>query len=524
MHKDLPPIPVNDKPPEPHRIAWWFENTIIRSVKRLYNTLGEPLRNLFSFSLIDWIDDLENGLLEITEPWLNELENLPGLPEWFREIINRARAKKHQAGLFVVGVLSAILVSIVQGPISTVIGRRVLYTLNKAFHNQLIDVGTVLELERRALIPVTKLYDILKYYGYDDEAIEMLHQMNLPLVPDDILTQMYWRKEWSPERIRNELYRRGYRDDTIFAWAKARQLIPSYGDLISIAVREGFDDAVAQQFGYDEAFPIEAAEWAEKQGLAPEWFRRMWRAHWRLPSTTQGYEMYHRGIISRDELELLLRASDIPSFWREKLIEMSRRIVTRVDVRRMYSLGVISEEDVYKEYIKQGYSEEDAEKLTLWTIAEYSENARDLTKSDILAMYREGILNSEEAREFLSILRYSDYIIDLLLMREDLKAQREYENDIINAVKKLYTYHRIDRNDAYARLAKLDMPATYIDRTLELWRIERESRIKEVTKTDLKSLYRAGLIDDQTLEQELKEMGYSDKAVRYLMALWVGIE
>jgi len=524
MHRDLPPIPVNDEEPEHHRIAWWFENTIIRSVKRIYNTLGESLRNLFSFSLMDWIEDIENGFIDITEPWLNELETLPGLPEWFREIIRRARSRRHQAGLFVVGVLSAILVSIVQGPISTVIGRRVLYALNKMFHNQLIDVATALELERRAIIPIPKLYDILKYYGYDDEAIEALHQMNLPLVPDDILTQMYWRKEWSSERIRNELYRKGYRDDTIFAWAKARQLIPSYGDLISIAVREGFDDAVAQQFGYDEAFPVEAAEWAEKQGLSPEWFRRMWRAHWRLPSTTQGFEMYHRNIISREELELLLRASDIPSFWRENLIKLSRNIITRVDVRRMYSLGTIDEQRVFEEYMRQGYTEQDALDLTEWTVAEYTEETRTLTRNDILSMYRESILSEQEARDYLLALRYTEPIIDLYLAREDLRRDREYENDYISAVKRLYVTGRFTANDVYEQLANIDAPSQFISRSIALWDLERRSKVKELTKTDVKMLYQKGLIDDQQLERELEHLGYSEHAITYLMMLWGATE
>jgi len=403
MHRDLPPIPVNDEPPEHHRIAWWFENTIIRSVKRIYNTSGESLRNLFSFSLIDWIEDLENGLLEITEPWLNELETLPGLPEWFREIIRRARARKHQAGLFVIGLLGGIVGGIIQGPVVSVIGRTIMYALNRIIRTQLLDVASILEAGKRGIIPYDVVQEHLAHYGYHKESINWLLQLSISLIPDDLLTQMYWRKRWEPNRIAAELQKRGYNEDTILAWFTARELIPSYSDLISIAVREGFDDAVAHMFGYDEAFPIDAAQWASKQGLPIEWFKRLWRAHWRLPSTTQGFEMYHRNIISREELELLLRASDIPSFWRENLIKLSRNIITRVDVRRMYSLGTIDEQRVFQEYMRQGYTEQDAFDLTEWTVAEYTEETRTLTRNDILSMYRESILSEQEARDRLLI-------------------------------------------------------------------------------------------------------------------------
>ena len=81
--------------------------------------------------------------------------------------------------------------------------------------------------------------------------------------------------------------------------------------------------------------------------------------------------MLHRRIIDPDELKLLLRVRDIPSFWRERLVQLSYDPYTRVDVRRMYTAGVLSENEVFDTYLDLGYDEEHANNLTLWTLQEF---------------------------------------------------------------------------------------------------------------------------------------------------------
>ena len=84
-----------------------------------------------------------------------------------------------------------------------------------------------------------------------------------------------------------------------------------------------------------------------KAGLPEEQARNYWAAHWELPSAQMGYAMFQRRIIDHETLVMLLKSLDIMPFWRDKLIEMSYNPLTRVDVRRMYGLGVLSEEEVY---------------------------------------------------------------------------------------------------------------------------------------------------------------------------------
>jgi len=150
---------------------------------------------------------------------------------------------------------------------------------------------------------------------------------------------------------------------------KARELhlktrLPSPTDIIRYAVREYWRPEISRPLGQWEEFPDELLKWTRKWGYEDWGAWAEWVAHWTLPSVTQGFEMLHRRVITRGELENLLKAQDITPFWREKLIAISYAPFTRVDVRRMFKLGVLNRDQVYSAMLDIGYDPWKAEKMT----------------------------------------------------------------------------------------------------------------------------------------------------------------
>ena len=197
-----------------------------------------------------------------------------------------------------------------------------------------------------------------------------------------------------------------------------------------MSVREAFTPEIAGRFGQYEDLPREYVKWVGKKGLSAEWAERYWAAHWSLPSPQQGFEMLHRGIITPDELRLLLRALDIMPFWRDKLIQISYNPLTRVDIRRMYNLDVLSEQDVYKCYLDIGYNDLNAKRLTEFTIKlkiaqetktkERQQKAvikeiSTWTASQTLSFLKRGLITQERARHELQLLGYNEERINVYL-------------------------------------------------------------------------------------------------------------
>lgn len=518
--KRTDPIDITEPEPAFQRIAWWIENAFIRIFKRLFNAVKDGVQDLFAFAIGEFVDDMEDGLLVEMSPLLDELQGIEGLPSWVTSTIANARSRQHPAAIIILGAIAAALGQVLARGASEAISPIVVHRLNAIFRAQLGDSYSSVQLYIRGIISRDELLQLTRANGWPDWQTDQYIAVAQRLTSEDMLLAGYWRGLVSEAKVNDQLAKAGFRDEDIELWKQLSERIPSPSDLIAIAVREGFDEAVARQFGYDEAYPAEAGDAAEKAGMPQEWFRRMWRAHWRLPSVTQGFEMYHRDILSKSELELLLRASDIPAFWRDRLIQLSYNVITRVDVRRMYDLGVFTEAEMYQRYIDYGYSPTDAQALTEWTIKEYAEEDRSLTKADILRMYRESVLNENEATSYLTALGYGVEEISLLLVREDLQKAEAYEKEIVENVRLGFIAGTFDEGDVYAQLGKLDPPADFIRDKLEIWTLEKRRRVVRPTVTQLRDFWQSGIIADHQLEQELVARGYTETYIMWYMALW----
>lgn len=176
------------------------------------------------------------------------------------------------------------------------------------------------------------------------------------------------RRDPSLSNLGTELRKVGVHENYHNLYKELAYQIPPVADIITMAVREAFTPAIAARFGQYEDLPSEFVTWVQKKGLSKEWAERYWAAHWSLPSPQQGFEMLHRGIIGKDDLYMLMRALDIMPFWRDKLIEMAYTRFTRIDIRRMYNIGVMNESDVKAAYIRIGYNDNDATLMTRFVV------------------------------------------------------------------------------------------------------------------------------------------------------------
>ncbi|GAG83650.1 unnamed protein product, partial [marine sediment metagenome] len=192
------------------------------------------------------------------------------------------------------------------------------------------------------------------------------------------------RQENKLADLQSKLKQIGIHPDWFDVYSTLADRIPPVADIITMAVREAFTPSVAARFGQYEDFPRDFAKYAGQQGLSEDWAKRYWAAHWGLPSPQQGFEMLHRGVITEDDLSLLMKAQDIMPFWRDKMSAIAYRNLTRVDVRRMFEYGVLTREGVFKNYRDQGYNDENAENMTAFTVAYVTKQQTHTAQDDIV--------------------------------------------------------------------------------------------------------------------------------------------
>jgi len=365
----------------------------------------------------------------------------------------------------------------------------------------------------------------LRHLGYAEGPRMILQAaMQKPLQPDQAI-DLYLRGDINAQKLLAKLAAAGLSVEDQGLAIKLMWRIPGVSDLIRMAVREAFTPEIAEKFGQYADFPPAFAEWALKQGLTTEWAQRYWAAHWELPSVNQGFEMLHRGVINQTDMELLLRAQDVMPFWRDKLTSIAYNPLTRVDVRRMYQLGIIDEAAVLKAYRDLGYNKENALRLTefckrYYGVEDDTEQVadREYTKSEILSGYRNGTLTGDQALGSLQDMGYSPDQAGFYLAQEDLKATQTLKAAYLARYQALYVAGILSADDVTTNLKALGIGDDEIKQNLAVWYLQRISQVQRPTKAELIRWLKAGIISQAIWESEMRLQGFSDRYISWYLA------
>jgi len=301
---------------------------------------------------------------------------------------------------------------------------------NERSRGNLLSTADLLNARIRQTTTIQHVNDELGKQGFTAGDIEILVDSAYNLLDDRTVQILLLRGLIDDQTHDSYMRKAGYKDADILRLKLLYNVLPPINDIIRFAVREVYSPEIATKFGLFEDFPTRFADEAKKQGLSQETALQYWASHWELPSPNQGFEMFHRGVIDYDTLKLLLKALDVMPYWRDKLIQIAYNPLTRVDVRRMYGLGVLGERDVYENYLAIGLSPKNAELLTQFTIRYETKDdesgateLQQLTRSVIITGYTRKQLTRDEAKKRLIALRYVPEDAELLL---DIADYNEY--------------------------------------------------------------------------------------------------
>ena len=383
------------------------------------------------------------------------------------------------------------------------------------YRPSLPDVASLIVTMYRDPTKTAQVKDSLHKHGFSDDNIDALFAASKSVLALGELKDLYLRGEIDETALNAGYKSYGFSDAEIANLKKLFYPIPSYPDLIHMAVRETFYPDYVQEYGLLQELPSEFMEWAKKQGLSEEWSKHYWAAHWELPSLLRGYEMLHRGVITENDLDKLFMAQDIMPFWRDKLRAISYNPLTRVDVRRVYKMGIIDRTQVKRTYLDLGYDEEKAEWLTKFTEMQNTEQDRDLSKAEILNAYAKQIIGYSECQAWLIDLGYNESEVDILISMKEYQEIKDTKARELKRIHKYYMAGAYTLNQTVMELGKLDLVGSEQDSIIRLWDSEKLSKLRMPTKKELDSLYTVGIITQKQYREELKKMGYVLKYIEW---------
>jgi len=388
--------------------------------------------------------------------------------------------------------------------------------LNATYSPNLPPAQTIIQSAFIAPEKTQEIRKILRQQGLSDEHIDLMFIAAYRLYDVDTIRNLYLRGKMTEEKMKERMQELGFTEERIEEIKQTWEIIPGPQDLLTMVAHEAFEEDMQERYGLKEEFPGEQSPYLAAHGLTRYWQERYWISHWVHPSPGQIMEMLHRQVMkpdgqpfSMEDVYEYFRLIEIPPYWRDMLRDISYIPYTRVDTRRMHELGVLSDEELLKAYMDQGYDREHAEKMAEFTKRYNSDERAKLTKAQIIKAYRESMLSRDEAKELLKSIKLSEDIAEWNLLYADFEEQLEIQQLYVDAAKERYVDNLWDEPTTRAALMKLNLPGARIDALLEKWSTIRIADRKLPSKTDLDKFLRNGIIDKDTYRNEMYKLGYS---------------
>lgn len=404
------------------------------------------------------------------------------------------------------------------GLLNPAISRVGLHETNSALQLEVPEIETLAEMYIKGIIKNDTYIQGANKNGYNSTgAGYYADNATLHLSPFDLVS--LWRRgELNDQLLEQLLAQNKLIGIDIDLLKKATEYFPTPADLVRFAIREVYSPQTAEKFGQFEDLPDIFLQEAGKAGLPREQAKNYWAAHWDLPSAQMGFEMLHRGVIDEETLTMLLKALDVMPFWRDKLLKISYNPLTRVDTRRMYTVGVLDEEGVYKSFLDEGYSPENAKNLTEFTLKYDNPEIESLTRASLVDSYKKDIITREQLIEYFKLLSYTDNIMQFWLDNAEYEKMVDRVTTYSDDIAERYQVGDIDINQARQELISLDVPSNYIDAFIEKMIAKKAKRNKNPSLEDLRRWISSRLISEEYYVKKMRGLGYKDEDIEIYLA------
>ena len=349
----------------------------------------------------------------------------------------------------------------------------------------------------------------MKRLGYDETQTDNLILAHYRKIEENTIRTNYLRGHYDAAKLYERMRELGYTDTRTAEIVQTWQLYPSPQDLFTMVAHEAFEPDIYKAIGLDAEFPSEQIPWLEAQGISKEWAMKYWISHWNQPSMEMGFEMLHRGIINRDELDMLFRIVEIPQFWREKLMAITYHPYTRVDVRRMHELGVVTTQELVQAYQDLGYDGPKAVKMAEFTIRYNAEGDNKLTRGAILTSYHEDLISRTDALDMLKSQNLSQDAADYYLTLEDYKITQETVKIYIDTFKERYMLSIDSETETRSSLNKMGLRGTKIDALIDNWTLDKYKYEQLPSKSDIDAMLIGKVISEGQWRTIMSRYGYS---------------
>lgn len=211
-----------------------------------------------------------------------------------------------------------------------------------------------------------------------------------------------------------------------------------------------------------------------------------------------------------------LGQSDYAPFWRQRLLAVSYRVMTRIDARRAYETGQITLERLNAVFQDQGYAPQDATAVSLFyrQAAIQLHSRRPICNQWVKTGYDLNLLKSSLVSQGMRADMW-DEVRGILITRRKISIQQE----CMEGVHKRFVKGMIDETGAQNELIDMNFPLDQVADVVHEWTCVKASKPKTETVAEICNEFRAGILTGKEAQALIRAQGYSPFAAKRILSL-----
>lgn len=311
------------------------------------------------------------------------------------------------------------------------------------------------------------------------------------------LLEAYRRKFIDQATLERGIRQSRIRDEWIPVATQLRYSPMSVADAVNAVVQNHMDQATAENI-------------AEQNGLEPGALDTLIQTAGEPLSRTELEQLYNRGLITEAEVTQGLRESRLKDKYLGAAFQLHTKLPPIYTLQHAVRYGGVDIGYAVQQTMAQGYSQTDAEIIVNASQGEKLQTTKDKTISAVEAMIEANLISESDAGTVILSLGYTDQETGFILQTADFRRQAKAITQVVASVRARYIAHHIDTNTASGLLDAAGLPATQRDYNIELWNIELEANVRQLTPAQIAKAFKLGLIDQQTALDRMVLLGYNE--------------
>lgn len=400
------------------------------------------------------------------------------------------------------------------------------------------------------LITATRMISALRAKGYASEWISNMFEINRkPDTEESLLVTKTTAKRAFREGLMSEAEFRQTLSALKLADAEIDLLIAleregQRDDVRSLTVSQlkaAWSENVLSDVEVRHYLAIEGFQETETNLLLSTWQKQI-EPEFRKVNKSTVLAAYTAGVLSRVEaanklhsigyapedatLELDLAEVRNPAAFARPAAKPARSIAPgKLD--NLLVAGLIDAQAMFDRLVAAGYTADDADLLTRASVAKAAEGGRMLGQSDVEDAYLLGIMSRAQALQALIGLDYTEAdgttVLEILEQSNPAVFFPESVQSVrvptVSALVEALRLGIIDDSQFYARTAELGMSHDDAEIYLTIARTSERKKVKTLTKSDIGSAYKSGIMSWNEAMTRLVSQGYNDQDANIILTL-----